>query len=257
MAGEYAANMTPEERALLQKWSEPCSHIVEFGCGGSTILFLEATSAVIDSVDNNRDWVERISVEPRPAEAINKGRLKSCLVDTGPVGRWGLPTDEATRPLWRNYPCAVWDGLRPPAVDLVFVDGRFRIACTVMALLQPQPPIIAFHDFWTRLERYADVLRFVDVRGRAGSLAILAPRPGNDRGELDRMLQRYLDDPHKGKRPKTISRNCGNAGLIEFPQFRLMDGGLSRPNAGAKTAASPKTVKTVETVAYRSSARAM
>ena len=196
MAGELTANMTPKERTLLQEWSAPRSHIVEFGCGGSTLLFLEATSAVIDSVDNNKDWVERISAEPRPAEALGNGRLKICLVDTGPVGRWGSPTDDATRPLWRRYPCAVWNGLWPPAVDLVFVDGRFRIACTLMALLQPEPPaIIAFHDFWTRLDRYADVLRFLDIRGRAGSLAILAPRQGNDRRELERMLQLHLEDP--------------------------------------------------------------
>ena len=196
MASELAANMTPEERGLLQEWSAPCSHIVEFGCGGSTFLFLEATSAVIDSVDNNKDWVGKISAEPQAAEALSNGRLKICFVDTGPVGKWGFPTDDATRPLWRRYPCAVWDGLRPPAADLVLVDGRFRIACTARALLQPQPPaIIAFHDFWTRLDRYADVLQFLDVGERAGSLAILTPRPGNDRGELERMLRRHLEDP--------------------------------------------------------------
>src|ERR1700740_1200351 len=136
MAVELLANMTPEERALLQEWSAPCSHIVEFGCGGSTILFLEATSAVIDSVDNNKSWIERISAEPRPAEALRNGRLKICLVDTGPVGKWGFPTDDATRSLWRHYPSAVWDGLPPPAVDLVFVDGRFRVACTLMHVLR-------------------------------------------------------------------------------------------------------------------------
>ena len=196
MAGEFTANMTLEERALLHEWSAPCSHIVEFGCGGSTILFLEGTSAVIDSVDNNRDWVERISAEPRPAEAIGNGRLKFCLVDTGPVGKWGFPTDDTTRPLWRSYSCAVWNGLRNPAVDLVFVDGRFRVACTLMALLQALPPaVIAFHDFWTRLERYADVLRFLDVSGRAGSLAILSVRQGNSRLELEQMLQHHLEDP--------------------------------------------------------------
>ena len=196
MAGELTANMTPEERALLQEWSAQCLHIVEFGCGGSTLLFLEATSAVIDSIDNNKGWAERISAEPRPAEAIRSGRLKICLVDTGPVGKWGFPTDDATRPLWRSYPCAVWNGLRPPPVDLVFVDGRFRIACTLMALLQPQPPaIIAFHDFWTRLERYSEVLRFLDLSGRGGSLAILTPRQGNDRRELERVLQQHLEDP--------------------------------------------------------------
>jgi hypothetical protein len=81
-------------------------------------------------------------------------------------------------------------------VDLVFVDGRFRIACTLMALLRPQPPaIIAFHDFWTRLDRYSGVLRFIEVSGRAGSLAIFTPRLGNDRRELERMLQQHLEDP--------------------------------------------------------------
>jgi hypothetical protein len=81
-------------------------------------------------------------------------------------------------------------------VDLVFVDGRFRVACTLMALLQPQPPaFIAFHDFWTRLDRYCDVHRFLDVSGRAGSLAILTPRQGNDRRELEGMLQQHLEDP--------------------------------------------------------------
>src|ERR1700722_9271157 len=118
MADELTANMTPEEVALLQEWSAQCSHIVEFGCGGSTLLFLKATSAVIDSVDNNKGWAERISAEPRHAEAIGNGRLRICLVDTGPVGKWGFPTDDATRPLWRNYPCAIWNGVRPPTVYL-------------------------------------------------------------------------------------------------------------------------------------------
>ena len=187
MAGEFAANMTPEERALLHEWSAPCSHIVEFGCGGSTILFLEATSAVINSVDNNRDWVERISAEPRAAEAIGNGRLKFCLVNTGPVGSGA--SRRTIRPGLSGGVILVPSGTEcgNPAVDLVFVDGRFRVACTLMALLQAQPPaVIAFHDFWTRLERYADVLRFLDVSGRAGSLAILSVRQGNSRRSWSR-----------------------------------------------------------------------
>jgi hypothetical protein len=212
-ARELTANMTPEERALLREWSAPCSHIVEFGCGGSTLLFLEATSAVIDSVDNNRNWVERLSAEPRPAEALRSGRLKICLVDTGPVGRWGSPTDEGTKPLWRNYSSAVWDGLRSPAVDLVFVDGRFRIACTARALLQPEPPTIAFHDFWTRIDRYADVLRFT---GHLHSATRQRPeRTGADAA--------------------AASRGSAVGKALEFSQFRLLDEAYSHAKTGGFT----------------------
>jgi hypothetical protein len=84
----------------------------------------------------------------------------------------------------------------PPPVDFVLVDGRFRVACALTALLKARPDaLVALHDFWTRLQIYGEILPFFDVIGRAGSLAILASRQNLDQARIETLLGQYLSDP--------------------------------------------------------------
>jgi hypothetical protein len=90
----------------------------------------------------------------------------------------------------------VWQAVLPAPIDFVLIDGRFRVACALMARLKARPDaLVAFHDFWTRLRVYGEVLPLFDVVGRAGSLAILAPRQDLDRARVEMLLRQYLSDP--------------------------------------------------------------
>lgn len=188
--------MTPEEAGLLRDASRDRHHVVEFGCGGSTLLFLENEVGFIDSVESDKAWAARVRGEPRAAAALRSGRLRIHNVAIGRTKAWGYPADEASKSLWPGYPLAIWSDLGSPAVDFVLIDGRFRVACALVALLHiGTPALIAVHDFWTRTKAYGEILDFLDVVDRAGSLGVFAPRGDIDQLRLKGILGCYLNDP--------------------------------------------------------------
>ena len=80
----------------------------------------------------------------------------------------------------------------PP--DLVFIDGRFRVACILTTLLRCRPTIVV-HDFWNKLKPYGEILEFLDVVHRVESLGVFSPRPDIDDTSLKKLLRTYLLDP--------------------------------------------------------------
>jgi hypothetical protein len=188
--------MTAEEADLLREASRKRRHVVEFGCGGSTLLLLENEVGVLDSVESDAAWADRVCREPGVSAAMRAGRFRMHAVDIGRTKAWGSPADETARDRWPEYPRRIWQDLSPSAVDFVFVDGRFRVACVLAALLHVgPPPLIAVHDFWWRLQDYGEILDFMDVVQRAGSLGIFALRGELDRSRVETRLAAYLTDP--------------------------------------------------------------
>lgn len=188
--------MTPEEVDLLREASRNRRHVVEFGCGGSTLLFLENAVEALDCVESDAAWAARVCAEPGVAAARRAGRFRMHTVDIGRTKAWGYPVDEAAKARWSCYPRAIWRDLSPPDVDFVFIDGRFRVACALVALLHVGPPaLVAVHDFWWRLKIYGEILEFLEVVQRAGSLGVFAPRGDMSRSRVEKRLGAYLADP--------------------------------------------------------------
>jgi hypothetical protein len=188
--------MMPEEVDLLREASRNRHHVVEFGCGGSTILFLENGVDVLDSVESDKAWAARVCGESSAAIAMRSGRFRMHNVDIGHTKAWGHPVDDAAKARWPRYPRAIWRDLESPAVDFVFIDGRFRVACALVALRHIRPPaLIAVHDFWSRLTVYGEILEFLDVVHRVETLGIFAPRGDIDRIRVKKLLSAYLTDP--------------------------------------------------------------
>ena len=189
-------SMMPEEVDLLREASRNRHHVVEFGCGGSTILFLENAVEALDSVESDKAWAARVCGEPSAAAALRSGRFRMHHVDIGRTKAWGHPVDDSSKALWPSYPWDIWRNLEAPAVDFVFIDGRFRVACALVALLHVRTPaLIAVHDFWSRPDIYGEILQFLDVDHRAQSLAIFAPRRDIDEIRVRKLLEVYLIDP--------------------------------------------------------------
>jgi hypothetical protein len=188
--------MEPDELAVLREASRRRQHAVEFGCGASTLLLLRTGVGALDSVDSQPAWVKRVSDQPDAAAALRTGRLRMHCVDIGPTRKWGHPLSDESKARWPQYAQAVWQAALPRPVDFVLIDGRFRVACALMARLNARSDaLVAFHDFWTRLGVYGEILAFFDVVGRAGSLAILAPRQHLDQARIEMLLRQYLSDP--------------------------------------------------------------
>ena len=160
------------------------------------MLLLRNGIGALDSIDSQPAWVRRVSDQPDAAEALRTGRLRMHCVDIGPTRKWGHPLVDEAKARWPQYAQAVWRAALPAPIDFVLVDGRFRVACALMALLKARPDaLVAFHDFWTRLRAYGEILPFFDVVGRAGSLALLAPQRDLDQARIETLLGHHLSDP--------------------------------------------------------------
>src|SRR5436190_11633481 len=80
---ELAIYMMPEEIDLLREASRKRHHVVEFGCGGSTILFLENEVEALDSVESDKAWAAKVCGIPSAATALRSGRFRIHKVNIG------------------------------------------------------------------------------------------------------------------------------------------------------------------------------
>jgi hypothetical protein len=193
-----AAAMSPAEQSLLHAAAAAAGvgSALEFGCGGSTGLLVEAGVRRLLSVDSDAAWLDRVAADPRCAAAVAAGRLRLRHADIGATGEWGWPRDTTGLPLWPRYWRDPWDWAGEAVPDLVLVDGRFRVACALAGAARLGPGArLLIHDFWSREAYRAPVLRHFALEGSAGSLALLRPRRPADAAQLAVDLAAHALDP--------------------------------------------------------------
>jgi hypothetical protein len=182
--------MSAPEVALLKRHLKGARSLLEFGCGGSTVLAAGLGIERIASVDSDPAWLEQVARHPKVRAIHFKGRY----ADIGPIGLWGKPRRSAYAHRWPAYSSAIWGEL-DAIPDVVLVDGRFRVACCLQALLHAGPKAkIIFHDFWDR-PQYHTVLGYMECLGRADTLAVFKAKERVDWKALAQDLARHLLDP--------------------------------------------------------------
>jgi len=133
--------------AMFRKHAAAAGSYAEYGCGGSTRFVLDNTKATVASVDTSAEWVECV----RKLAGPNSGRLDITAVDVGPLGDWGTPLGYSRRDNFRTYVELPLSRARQP--DVVLVDGRFRVASFLHALLSTRAgTTILFDDYSGRPE---------------------------------------------------------------------------------------------------------
>ena len=133
--------------AMFHKHVADAGSYAEYGCGGSTRFVLDNTKATVVSVDTSADWVECV----RKLAGPHSSRLDIIAVDVGPLGDWGTPLGYSRRANFRTYVELPLSRASQP--DVVLVDGRFRVASFLHALLSTRAgTTILFDDYSVRPE---------------------------------------------------------------------------------------------------------
>jgi hypothetical protein len=186
-------SMRPREIELLTGLFCHAHCAVEFGAGGSTTLGVKLGLSRLISVESDGEWIARTRVDESAARAQADGRLTLLHADIGPIGVFGGPAQDAPqREGWANYPSAPWSHVDTPRLDLVLIDGRFRVACILETLLKvDRRPLIAIHDFWDRPE-YHGVLPFLDEVESCQTLGVFRAKAGVDRGAIHALHARAV-----------------------------------------------------------------
>ena len=150
----------------------------EFGAGGSTLLAIRSGLERVVAIDSDPDWVAAVRSNPEIAAAIETGRADILHADIGPVAEWGNPKSRDQTEKWPNYFAAAWEtwARRAEKPDLVYVDGRFRVACCLSVILTVGVNAelrLLLHDVGPERPYYEEVLEFFDVVEQVNTLMVL------------------------------------------------------------------------------------
>lgn len=165
----FPIQLSQNEKVFLLKELSNSENYLEFGSGGSTFLSLLYSNAKIYSVESDNNWIEYLRKWKIVRENENR-RLFFNYVDIGKTGEWGIPLEKDKEYLYENYSKMIF--AQKKDFDLVFVDGRFRIACILQTLLNCMPYTkILMHDFNDR-PYYHSILEFLEIIDTADTMAL-------------------------------------------------------------------------------------
>lgn len=186
--------MTPAEGELYRKTIRGRARVVEFGVGGSTKAAMEEGVQHLLSIETDPVWSKTALTTPGIREGVEAGRIEVRHVDVGPVAKMGRPQDPSRREDWPDFSTAPWAAYKDSPPDMVLIDGRFRVACTLQAVLNcPPSTTIVIHDFWDR-PHYHVVLKYLDWHASADRMGVFTPRVGIDRAEVQATYEQYKYD---------------------------------------------------------------
>jgi hypothetical protein len=187
--------MRPGEIALLRSVLSGAHSYLEFGAGGSTVFALRQGVGNVVSVESDVAWIERLHADPTAAEAVRDSRLHLLHADIGAISGLGRPVNEDARTRWPSYARAPWPHVQADRLDVVLIDGRFRVACILETALRcSEQTSIVIHDFWNRPD-YHVVLPFLTPRTRNASLGVFGVKAGLDREAAAAVLAAYAYVP--------------------------------------------------------------
>jgi hypothetical protein len=186
----------PPERPLLDDESgawlaerlKSTKLFLEFGSGGSTVLA-------------NRLGVPSVTVESDPfyAATVRKvlpspGKARIVTPRMGVTGEWGMPVLGKGRKGLR-YVSAPFGQLKGSFPDLIFVDGRYRVACVLesarQAAVAHRTATVLLDDYVYR-PHYHVLEQHLGTPERVGRDAIFFV---GDRPIKEESVRSYLSDP--------------------------------------------------------------
>ncbi|MBO9681215.1 MAG: hypothetical protein J7502_00860 [Flavisolibacter sp.] len=181
-------------------FKEVCSNkkvILEYGSGGSTIWLLKKNKKIY-SVESNPDFYEYMNSIKLVKRSVDK--LQYRFIDLGPTNDWGKPLTTTHSNDWPAYYSEIWNDIDATSnkVDIVFIDGRFRVSCCLYTILKVleyrwQDTVFLFHDFWRR-KKYHEVLEFLQEIKSAEQLAAFKIKDHINIEKVKERLKEYALD---------------------------------------------------------------
>lgn len=200
-APHFDEQSTPFFITLLQA----STSYLEFGSGGST--FLAATTGKrFTTIESDPYFLQAVQRKiEESGVSLNPETQRLIPVDIGLTESWGVPVFQKPTPArlerWRNYYSRPFkkegeNGGSEFLPDLILVDGRFRVACTLSVALHlfgRSGWTLLFDDYVGR-PHYTVVEQFLTLSQMVGRMAVFTPKTGVVQEELRRALEHHAVD---------------------------------------------------------------
>jgi len=191
----FCPHMERKEFVLFKKLCRNKTVFLEYGSGGSTIHLVKSKK-VIFSVESNPDFYKYM-LSMRIIKRALKRDLQYKFINLGDTNKWGKPLNLDRTENWPQYYEKIWQVIDPVIhrVDVVFIDGRFRVSCCLYSILKAieynwNDIIFIIHDFWRR-EKYHVVLNFLLEISSAENLVAFRMKRNIAVHEVKELLEEY------------------------------------------------------------------
>lgn len=183
--------MTNLEIQLLSSKLENAKNYLEFGAGQSTKFALSFPNInFIYSIESDFSYIKLLINDLKISDKVISGMLHILYANIGPTKDFGYPI-EPPNDKYLNYTTNIWNNL-PKDFDTILIDGRFRIATTLLSILYINNiSTILIHDLNNR-PAYHKVLEFVDILDSADSLIACKPKQTIDYKRLNQVIAENL-----------------------------------------------------------------
>lgn len=161
---------------------------LEFGSGASTVLAAKR-GVPFTSVETDKPFLNAVRAKVVAAGALDLSKQRFIHANIGLTENWGAPLFKTPTPeraaRWRAYASAPWTA-GAPRPDFILVDGRFRVACALIAIqhLADAGDWELWLDDYDGRDHYHVVEQFARLERMSGVTAIFKPRDGIDRAAL-------------------------------------------------------------------------
>jgi len=154
-------HLSKNDKEMFYRYFKNTNVYFEYGSGGSTYqASIRKNIKIIYSVESDIQWqkkLKQIITNPNINYIYNE-------MDTQP-NTWGTPGKNATNIQKKNYSNQITKLSKEEqcSIDLVLIDGRFRVACCLKCYdIIKDDCLIAFDDFLDR-PPYHIVLEYFDI----------------------------------------------------------------------------------------------
>lgn len=173
--------MTEAEKQLFYEVIADSNVILEFGSGGSTVYALEQGKKVF-SIESSKWFVRLMKKSPVIKKAIQDNNLLYHQVQMGTTKECSVPLNSEHGELyWKNSLESISSAPAPivtdywDKIDTIFIDGRYRVACALNALINfPKVKKFIIHDYTNR-PQYHILEKFFIREKEIENLVIFSP----------------------------------------------------------------------------------
>ena len=189
----FSVRLSENEKEFFLRHIKDAKNYLEFGTGGSTFLTLLNSKADIVGVESDNNWLNYLRKWILIRKNERSGRLKLVHIDIGKTKGWGVPVDDSEKDKWPNYSSEIFKIIDAGKIDMVLVDGRFRVACALSTIIHcNEDAKIIIHDFNDRPE-YHVLLDYLEITDSADTFAAFKVKK-LAMGGLQQELERYAYD---------------------------------------------------------------
>ena len=152
-------HIATKDLTIFKKYLNQSKIYFEFGSGGSTYTACHTPCIEkVFSVESDKQWIDTVR------EQVQTDKLIQIFNEMGTVpNSWGHPGPNATNQQKISYSNHIVSSASHSDIDIVFIDGRFRVACCLKAFqVIKEDCFVLFDDFLNR-PHYHVVLNYFDI----------------------------------------------------------------------------------------------